>query len=465
MAPNGPEPDDDALAKVARSLDQSATAYWSRLLGDPRIAVHGDADEGFLYRPGQLLVDESPDRRSASIRAEVEARIASYGGGRRSTDVVDEDGNEVRDPLAELSIARFDLPLSVDVPALAWELQVRYDAEELRDRSGVEVDIEAPGFNWPEARAALRRGVVATPVASPNQVLPSAQHWKFGPGGLPEVAPPPPDPSPAAQELGHGVVVAILDSGWAPNPSALLAGHRTGPDDVDLDVVTRANLIRSPNGGHGTFVAGLIRQAAPGATILPIRTLDNGLTDDAELAADLLQARAARPDLRLVNLSLGGPTQNGWPPLATSSAIRSLQAADPEDDVLVFAAAGNDGSTTRFFPAACWGADPDLFRNVIGVGALRSGTRGAIFSNRGPWVRASAPGVDLVSTYAYGRLLTPTGPRDFAGGARWSGTSFATPYVVGQIAAAMTAGDSATQALGRLKLAGTQVTDLGTGII
>jgi hypothetical protein len=229
--------------------------------------------------------------------------------------------------------------------------------------------------------------------------------------------------------------------------------------------VPRAGEIRSGNGGHGNFVAGVIRQAAPGSTIHAIRTLDRGLTDDAELAADLTLARTTVPDLRIVNLSLGGPTQNGWPCLALSKAILALQADDPADDVLVVAAAGNNGSTIPFYPAAFWGADPELFRNVVGVGALRTGNRGAPFSNHGPWVRASAPGVGLVSTYAYGRLLTPTGPRDFAGGARWSGTSFATPRVVGQIAAAMTGGDSASDVLGRFKLAGPQVAGFGVGIL
>jgi hypothetical protein len=446
-----------------RALEQSATAVWSALQGDPRVALHGDPGVGFLYRPGELLVDESPDRRSDAVRAEVESLIARHGGVRRPARV--EDGAPGDDPLQELSIARYDLPSTVDVPAVAWDLQVRFDAEELRDRSGVDVALDAPGFNWPEARAALRRGVVAQPVASPNHVLPSAQHWLFGPCGLPAVADPPADPSPDRLTVGQGVGIAILDSGWAPNPSLLLQGHRTGPDDLDLDIVKRSGLIRSASGGHGTFVAGVIRQAAPGATIVPIRTLDNGLTDDAQLASDLLLARDTVPGLRLVNLSLGGPTQNGWPPAATGIAITALQGAAPDDDVLVVAAAGNNHSSTRFHPAACWGADPDRFRNVVSVGALRTGSRAAGFSNFGPWVRASAPGVDITSSYAYGRLLTPSGPLDFAGGARWSGTSFAAPHVTGQLAAQMTAGTSAAQALAQLKGAGTTVTDLGVGIL
>jgi hypothetical protein len=461
----------DELADLVRSLERSATGYWAALIGDPLVAVHGDADGGFLYRPGQLLVDESPERRSADDRAAVEEHIARHGGTRRSTArtveaVTDADGAEQRDPLQELGIARFDLPLSVDVPTLARGLRVRYDNAELRERSGVELDVDAPGFTWPAAVAAMRDGRVTTPVASPNHVLPSAQHWKFGPCGLPEVAPPPSDPPPSMLEVGHGVVIAVLDSGWAPNPSPLLTGHRAGAGHLDLDVVQRSGEIRSANGGHGTFVAGVIRQAAPGSTIHAIRTLDRGLTDDAELAADLLLARDTIPGLRIVNLSLGGPTLEGWPCTALSKALLALQADDPADDVLVVAAAGNDGSAIPFYPAAFWGADPELFRNVVGVGALGTGTRGAPFSNHGPWVRASAPGVGLVSTYASGRLLTPTGPRDFAGGARWSGTSFATPSVVGRIAAGMTAaGGSASEILDRLELAGTGIAGLGVGIL
>jgi len=458
--------EDDELAAVARALEQSATAYWTSILGDPLVAVHGDSDNGFLYRPGELLVDESPERRSADDRAAVEAYIESYGGRRRPPERptgtgTEADADVVPDPLQDLGIARFDLPLDIDVPMVSFDLRARYDAEELRERSNVGIDVDAPGFNRREAAARMRNGKVITPVASPNHVLPSSQHWTFGPCGLPKVAPPPELPT-SMMDAGQGVVIAVLDSGWSPNSSPLLTGHRSGPDELDLDVVPRAGAIRSYHGGHGTFVAGMIRQAAPCATIHAIRTLDRGLTDDAELAADLQHARATIPGLRIVNLSLGGPTQNGWSCPALSKAIQALR----DDGVLVVAAAGNDGSTTPFYPAAYWDDDPDLFGNVVGVGALGTGTRAASFSNHGPWVRACAPGVGLVSTYPHGRLHTSTGYLDFAGWAKWSGTSFAAPHVTGRIAAAMTdSAGTASDVLARFKRDGRQVDGLGVVIL
>ena len=66
----------------------------------------------------------------------------------------------------------------------------------------------------------------------------------------------------------------------------------------------------------------------------------------------------------------------------------------------------------------------------------------APFSNYGHWVRACAPGVDVVSTFfefngdeqAVG---TEPDPDNFTQWARWSGTSFSAPLVVGALAQAM----------------------------
>jgi hypothetical protein len=78
------------------------------------------------------------------------------------------------------------------------------------------------------------------------------------------------------------------------------------------------------------------------------------------------------------------------------------------------------------------------------------------FTNFGNWVDACAPGVGLLSTFFRWNGPAPVGPYgddpdDFDGWAVWSGTSFAGPVVVGNLARMMMAdGSSAQEATERL---------------
>jgi subtilisin family serine protease len=81
----------------------------------------------------------------------------------------------------------------------------------------------------------------------------------------------------------------------------------------------------------------------------------------------------------------------------------------------------------------------------------------APFTNYGPWVRACAPGVDVVSRYFQGfdgPQPTPASSVDpdlLDGWARWSGTSFAAPFVVAALAREMVVrGVSAGEAVARI---------------
>jgi subtilisin family serine protease len=91
---------------------------------------------------------------------------------------------------------------------------------------------------------------------------------------------------------------------------------------------------------------------------------------------------------------------------------------------------------------------------VTTVGALNPDGSVALFNNAGPWVRSWRTGAALVSTmppYTGGRepiaRTTVQGqqresidPDDFGGGfAVWSGTSFSSPVLAGEVAAALLA--------------------------
>ncbi|MEA2716001.1 MAG: hypothetical protein QOI56_1445 [Actinomycetota bacterium] len=250
----------------------------------------------------------------------------------------------------------------------------------------------------------------------------------------------------SCQGVEGGPKVIVLDTGLAgTNPPATLSAataiHAAAGADVDEPDNDRNNFI-DPAAGHGTFIAGLVNQVAPGCTV----TVDRVATmygDTDEFTAARLVDGLDCDDRTILSLSFGGQAMDdeavvlGW-------AIRRFQARGG----VVVASAGNDSSCLPSFPAA--------FPDVVSVGAI--GPSGpAPFTNYGPWVRACAPGVDLTSMFFDGfsgqQAPGPDGvdPDDFKGWARWSGTSFSAPVVVGALARMMMwSGCSAKDAVKRV---------------
>lgn len=177
-----------------------------------------------------------------------------------------------------------------------------------------------------------------------------------------------------------------------------------------------------PVSGHGTFIAGLICRLAPGAHVELGRVLETtGEGNDADIAFRITQLASKPP--AVLCLSLSCYTELDAPPLALASAIAELQQLG----TVVVASAGNDSHCRVAWPAALPG--------VVSVGAL--GPEGpAPFTNFGSWVRACAPGLDIVSDFFEGVDDDDDGVLDggsFWGWASWSGTSFAAPIVAAAI--------------------------------
>ena len=223
-----------------------------------------------------------------------------------------------------------------------------------------------------------------------------------------------------------------------------------------------------PVAGHGTFIAGIVRQAAPDADILAIRVADALGVVEESLLLKVLQdlavlldrwrqgePRPARP-IDVLNLSLSyyheTPEDVLFDPVLFE-VLRDLRRLG----CVVVASAGNDATDRPSFPASLWpwpGADnlikPDTFAPHVSVGALNpGGNTTALFSNVGPWVRTFAVGASVVSTSPAfetglqaishrdvdGRRREVEDPDDYRSGfAVWSGTSFAAPLVAGGIA-------------------------------
>ena len=184
--------------------------------------------------------------------------------------------------------------------------------------------------------------------------------------------------------------------------------------------------------GHGTHVAGIVTQIAPGATIMPIKALDSdGVGQAFYLARAIYQAVAQNADI--INLSLGSTANTQVVREATDGAIAA--------SIFVAAAAGNAGvEGPREFPATLDG--------VFGVAATDAADRQADFTSVHSSLSLSAPGVDIVSAFP------PEQPPNQKFGspyARWNGTSMATPWVAGAAALLLnrnpgwTPGDVATR--------------------
>jgi thermitase len=269
------------------------------------------------------------------------------------------------------------------------------------------------------------------------------------------------------------VIVAIVDSGVDPTHPDLVDRLRTdGYDFVDDDSDPR------DENGHGTHVAGIVAAVlnnnegvaglAPDVTILPVRVMDErGRGSDRAIARGI--RFSADKGAKVINLSLGATlTLNADEPSAlVNDAIIYAQ----QQGALVVVAAGNDAVP---LPNAIAVDNPD----VLVVAATDERDRKAPFSNSGPWVAVSAPGVHILSTMpTYEVFLTsdrlPPDERFQRNYDYMSGTSQATPYVAALAALLFSANPewSAAQVAEVIRSNATNIRDLnprfdlGTGRI
>jgi serine protease len=191
---------------------------------------------------------------------------------------------------------------------------------------------------------------------------------------------------------GRGVIVAVLDTGVA---YANRGPFRRSPDFSRYEFVKGYDFVaRDPyandRNGHGTFVAATIAETtnnhygvtglAFGARIMPVRVLDSEGEGEASTIAEGVLF-AVKHHAQVINLSLE------FSPGVTAADIPELIGAlryAHRHDVLVVAAAGNEGHAAIAYPARA----PD----VVSVGATTEHGCLADYSNDGAGLTLVAPG-------------------------------------------------------------------------
>ncbi|WP_344255224.1 S8/S53 family peptidase [Terrabacter carboxydivorans] len=307
-----------------------------------------------------------------------------------------------------------------------------------------------------------------------------------GRGGRMPVALALPDPRLRARPVDRSPVVVVPDTAIAGHPwfkrdsgvlrmvleNGRLVPLLTGPADppVEPPITAPTPPPAEPAGllqGHATFIAGLVRQGCPEATILSIRVMgDDGIVDESVML-DVLQALLDRhvhgqehddPSevVDVLSLSMGYYAEDST---YTSGPVADLLDRFAERGILVVAGVGNDGTSSPFVPAALAAAPPQRVTKksvppLASVGASNpDGTTVALFSNTLTVVSAVRAGVSVVSTLPLtngmgqpssqvsssdGTVRCTVDPDDYTGGfGVWSGTSFATPVFAAELAATL----------------------------
>ena len=244
-------------------------------------------------------------------------------------------------------------------------------------------------------------------------------------------------------DINHPVLVPVLLPGydftrnqpgaseWLDLPELLSDGQNQGGNSQGaavqqssaaiLDQSSAAILDGQPCAafGHGTMTSGLVHLAAPTAKILPLKAFT---ADGTGYLSNIVAALyyAVQHKSNVVNMSFDLST----PSPALSQAVSYANHAN----VVLVAAAGNESTSARVYPAAMSGS-------VMGIASTTDWDARSSFSNYGSadvWI--AAPGEYVISTFPGGSYAAA------------SGTSFSSPLVAGTAALLLNAKSGLNQA-------------------
>lgn len=250
--------------------------------------------------------------------------------------------------------------------------------------------------------------------------------------------------APEAWDIETGdasIVIAIIDTGvdWDhPDVAANVwnnADEIVDGSDTDgngyVDDIRGWDFVNGDNNpmddhSHGTHCAGIagavtnnsvgIAGVSWNCTIMPVKGLNSaGEGSTTNLSNAITYAAGNGADV--ISMS--------WGSYSSSSTINNALNYAYDNGVVLVGAAGNEGISSKFYPAA--------YDRVIAVSATDSSDAEASFSNYGSWVDVAAPGVSIYSTIwndTYGNK---------------SGTSMSCPHVAGLVGLLLSKNSSLTQ--------------------
>ncbi len=177
---------------------------------------------------------------------------------------------------------------------------------------------------------------------------------------------------------------------------------------------TNTNPCGSNDGNHGTHVSGTVGAETNNAigvssigfniSVMPIKIGNcNGQLTHGYEGINW----AANNGADVINMSWGG---GGFSTYGQNVCNAAFNAG-----AILVAAAGNDGTSQQFYPAA--------YNNVIAVASTTTNDAKSGFSQYGPWISVSAPGSAIRSTWASSNSAYN----------RIQGTSMASPNVAGLV--------------------------------
>jgi len=402
-----------------------------------------------VYRYEYLLVPTGPAiARFDQFREEVQNKFQIELIGESENDLASLYRIQLPEPTPDRSIEE-TTPLST-LPIDAWSVLQAFKAAAIRADGGL-----PHGPPHPESSL----GIVSTmsldhvffggtPLLPPHYGIegtPGQEGHGWGPARIPALL-----PIDGPTGAHNGRVVAILDTDcWDGHPWLSGAVTRMPPPGAawedpktDYDLVEPLLGLTDSHSGHGTFIAGLVRQIEPHAQIkvYPVMHSD-GVVLQSDLVTQLARIRSGpRPDVIL--MAFGGYDSGSGGIVSLEPTFDALKSAG----AVLVASAGNDASAEEMYPAA--------FPSVIGVGALTRRGTAAIYSNEAPWVDTWFPGSSIVSTlppFAGSKSPGLARPNNLAFPVKrprqgsdpddlsylfgmWSGTSFAAAICAGLLA-------------------------------
>jgi subtilisin family serine protease len=231
------------------------------------------------------------------------------------------------------------------------------------------------------------------------------------------------------------VTAYVIDTGVRTSHTQFGGRAVSGYDAIDGGTSDDCN-------GHGTHVAGTIGGSTYGVAkrvrLVGVRVLDcagNGTNAGVIAGVNWVTSNAVRP--AVANMSLGGTTSNAVDTAVSNSIARGITYG---------LAAGNSRAN------ACY-SSPARVAAGITVGATTRTDARSSFSNYGSCLDIFAPGSSITSAWYTSSSATNT----------ISGTSMATPHVVGAAALVLAGSPNLTPAQVRDTLVGRATTGVVTG--